>query len=196
MLKEVQVIESLKKHVGKFGIGDALFGRLDARTHRIALYHLVDGKVLPDIAQKFHESLRAQPVGVVDHNKRRPEKFFKLPPQSLGIAADGLVGEKVALFAFASRVADHARGAADENDDPMPRLDKAPQNNYAHELAYVKGVGRRIDPPVERARGIDYFLERPGVLEDVAALAEHSRKLHRRRLRLRVTAPKHVYAQL
>ena len=60
--------------------------------------------------------------------------------------------EQLAFFALAARVADHAGGAADDGDRPMPGLLKPPQDHQRHQMADVQAVGRRIEAGIDRSR--------------------------------------------
>ena len=60
-------------------------------------------------------------------------------------------GEQIPLLALAAGVADHAGGAADQGDRPMPGLLKAAQHHQRHQAAHVQAVGRGIEAAVERA---------------------------------------------
>ena len=60
--------------------------------------------------------------------------------------------EQIALFAFAAGIADHAGGAADQRDRPMPGPLEPPQHHQGHQMADVQAIGRGIEADIERAR--------------------------------------------
>jgi hypothetical protein len=93
----------------------------EARAHRVLGHHVIDRQVLADVAQELEEADAACPVGVVDDHGASgaaPEvqETRELRPDTGEVLRDLVVAEQVALDALARRIADHARGAADEDD--------------------------------------------------------------------------------
>jgi hypothetical protein len=103
-----------------------LLAPLQPLLHRVALHHRVDREVLAHVAEKLHEVERAEPLGVVDHERavgRRVEVEVapELRADAAEVAVEHLAREQLALLLLAARVADEPGAAADDGDGPVPR---------------------------------------------------------------------------
>jgi len=66
---QAQKVVGLQQHVAELGEGQALFA-LQPRLDRVLSRHVVDGEVLADVAQELDQVELAQPVGVVEQQRR------------------------------------------------------------------------------------------------------------------------------
>ena len=60
VLEQVEKVISLHQHVAEFGVGDTLIALFEPGAHGIALDHLVDRKMLADVAQKIEQVERTE----------------------------------------------------------------------------------------------------------------------------------------
>ncbi len=68
-VKQFQIIVRLHQAVRELGVRNAVFA-FESAAHRFFLHHHIDGKILADLAQKFHHRHRVKPLGIV-HQLRR-----------------------------------------------------------------------------------------------------------------------------
>ena len=150
-------IVRLKQHVAELGVAHAGVAPIEPAADRILRQHNVDGKVLADVAEEFQVAELSHPIVVVHQDCRSRAAIEIQKPPQLGLHAGDIRLERFdrkqfAFLALAARVADHARGAADHSDRPMPRLLKPPQDHQRHQMPDVQAIGRRIEARVHRSR--------------------------------------------
>ena len=107
--------------------------------------------------------MRVRPVGVVDQRRLERtglevEQLGQLHLDALDVVPQRVVVEQVALLAAATRVADHAGGAAGQRERTVTGELEAAHEQLADEVADVQRVGRRIEPDVQA----DVALGQPG----------------------------------
>ena len=123
-------------------------------SHRLPGQHLVDRRVLPDVAEEVEQADRRGPVEVVDE---RPAAVVTQDPVDLvldggDVRSQGGLVEQVALVGPAAGVAHHAGGTAGEGHRPVPGVGEATQHEEPDEVPDMQAVGGRVDAVVERDR--------------------------------------------
>jgi hypothetical protein len=150
---QLEEVVRLEQHVRELGVRDP---RVHPRAHRVLLEHVVDGEVLPDVAQEVHEVQRVQPHSVVAHPRRvRPlegEEPLELAADPVRVRRDLFRREQLPLRRLPARVADHPGAAAHERDRAMAVPLQVHEHHDRHEAADVQAAARRVEADVRRHR--------------------------------------------
>ena len=72
------------------------------------------------------------------------EEFF----DGIGVVLNGLLGQQLARFIFARRVADHARDAADQHDGLMAAFLEPPHHQVGDHMADMQAFARGVDAAI------------------------------------------------
>ena len=117
-------------------------------------HHIVDGKVLADVAYEIEECVILHPVIVVDQDGRirgvavEIEKTRELLLYCLLVVAQSFHIEEFTLLAFHRWVADHAGSTTHEGDWFMTGTLEMLQHHHTHKVADMEGVGSRVDTEI------------------------------------------------
>ena len=121
-------------------------------------------------------STMSAPVGAVVEAQEMTE--YLADARDVGL--DLLIGEQLARFVAAGRVADLGGAAAHEDDGPVPGLLQAAQHHDLHQAADMQAVRGRIEADVRRHdSGPGSVVEAGGIglLMNVAALIERAQEV-------------------
>ena len=104
-------IESLEEHVAELGVADADLTVFHAGAHALLADHLVDGKMLADIAQEIEIRHVCRPCRVIDQLggivfRVEVQQSPKLFLDAGNIGRDGLLAEQLTLGALAAGIPD------------------------------------------------------------------------------------------
>ena len=104
--------------------------------------------MLAHVPDKIKKGKTLEPVVVVYHfglvSPAEIQKFGQLFFYGILVVAEHLLRQQVALAGFPGRVAHHARGAPHQGKWLVPATLKVHQRHDLHEVADVKGIGRRV----------------------------------------------------
>jgi hypothetical protein len=120
-------IKRLEQHVAELGVADARLAVLHAGADAFLGHHLVDGKILADVAQKIEVAQVRRPSRRCPRAGRDCPAFSAVEiQQARELRADGFdvgldlfLGEQLALGGFAAGIADAAGRAAGDGDGMM-----------------------------------------------------------------------------
>ena len=142
VLVEVKKVVALEQLVGELGERQAVARRsVEALLHALLSHHVVDGDVLADIAYEVEELIVLHPVVVVDELGLvgliavEVEEARYLLLDGFLVVVEGVAVEQVALEALARGVANHARGAADEQEGLVAAALQVTQHHDAAKVA-------------------------------------------------------------
>ena len=114
--------------------------------------HLVDGKMLSNVAQKIEERNVLRPRGIV-HEPRgilfrfKIEQLGELHFHAGDVVIENFLREQLALGGLAARIADGTGRAAGDGDRMMAEQLKPAQREQRHEIADVQ-----TNPPSGQSR--------------------------------------------
>ena len=111
--------------------------------------------MLADVAEEIEHAHGRHPVGVVDEDggifrAGEVEQVAELAHDAGDVGVDGFLGEEIALGRFAARVADHAGGAAGEDDGLVSGELEPAEHDEAEEVAELEAAAGGIEADVER----------------------------------------------
>src|SRR5882762_2313639 len=147
-------IERLEEHVAELGVADAGFAILHTGAHAFFGHHLIDRKVLADVAQEIEVAHGLGPSDVVEQTGRvfrgvKIEQATELFLDLGEIGLEDLPGEQLALLSLAARVANGTGGAARERDGMVALELKAAKPEQRDEIADMEAVRRGIEAGIE-----------------------------------------------
>ena len=144
-------VEALEKLVCELGEAQSVAGlAVKSLLHAVFSHHVVHRDMLAYLAGEIKESDVLGPVVVV--HEFRAVGGVALEIKELGelflyaflIVTQGGLVEEVALGRFSGGVADHACRAADECQGLVSATLEMTEHHHSAEMAYVKGVSRRV----------------------------------------------------
>ena len=158
VLRQVEEVVGLQQHVAELGERDAVFALFQPGAHRVALDHLVDRKMLADVAQEIHQVQGHQPIGIVQHERPVVRRKIEEPAQLHADPGAVLLGllfcQQGSLGALAAGIADQAGPAAHQHQRPVAMALGVGQRHHGNEAAEVEAVGRRIEADVHGAASL------------------------------------------
>ena len=93
-----------------------------------------------------------QPLGIIHHDGLALAKIQEpadLFAELSDVVIDGLRRHHLAHIAFARRIADHARAAAQQHDGPVPRPLHMRHCHQRHKVPHMQAVCRRVEANIE-----------------------------------------------
>ena len=124
---------------------------LQPQPHAVEGQHAVHTEVPSDLAQERDVGEPAQPVGIIDHN-RRLKKAREGAADALLVHGDRLGREELTPLLFPARIADLAGAAAEQHDRAVAGLLQPPQQHDRDEIAHVERARGQIEADVGRDR--------------------------------------------
>ena len=146
---EVLEVGRLEEHVAELGEREAAPSRDCTESFD---EHVRDREVLPDVPQELEHRDLAEPVEVVDHDRRRRavevEESLELRADPGEVRLERRPVEEVPLRRRAGRVADHPRSAAHEDDRAAAPPLEMDERRDRHEVSDVERRAGGVEPVV------------------------------------------------
>ena len=125
-------IEGLQNHVAEFCKADACAFAVEPLPNGFFADHIVDRKVLADVAQKVEHIDVCHPIEVIDHQRRivpcKVDKLADLLADPGDPIRHHLRGVQLPLGGLETRITDQASGTPHQRDGSMPGGLKATQH--------------------------------------------------------------------
>ncbi len=167
VLIKPQVIVALKQLVAEFSERHALT-RIVRETllHRILGHHVVDGDMFADIPDEVQECVILHPVVVVHKLslirsvRIEIQDLRKLLANALDVMMQSLLVQQFPLLGLHRRIPDHSGRAPYDGERLVPATLEVFQYHYAHKVADVQRIRRRVYSDICRLWAFHKFLFR------------------------------------
>src|SRR5262249_41011192 len=140
--EQLDEVVALQDHIVELEEGEVLLA-LEPELDGVALDHLVDRDVAPDLAQELDIVQAKQPLGVVDHQRigaavAEFQEFGENLLDAALVRLDLLGGKNPAALVLAGWVPDASSAAAHQRDGPVPGVLQPAQKHDLHQAADVQ----------------------------------------------------------